>query len=148
MESRLHQIDVAGTIYKSATTEKGAATFDMKPMVPLYAAVDKTMDKIQSLLDKGAKDRLIVFVDGLPPPMKEEGAGATRRGKREEAVDRLKDIYAVGRADDYDEVKKLRKSIVYRREDLTAMIINECRNRGVKVFSAPFEAVRYVESGR
>ncbi len=133
-------LDVAGTIYKSATTEKGAATFDMKPMVPLYAAVDKTMDKIQSLLDKGAKDRLIVFVDGLPPPMKEEGAGTTRRRKREEAADRLKEIYGVGCADDYEEVKKLRKSIVYRREDLTAMIINECRKRGVKVFSAPFEA--------
>ena len=53
-------LDVSGTMYKSATTVKGAAPFDMEPKVSLYDAVDKAMAKIQSVLDKG----LIVFVDG------------------------------------------------------------------------------------
>jgi len=108
-------------MYKSATTVKGAAPFDMEPMVPLYDAVHNTMAKIHSVLDKGANDRLIVFIDGLLPPLKEVGAGTTRGSKRMKALNRLKEIYIDGVAGDYDEVKKLRKSIVYRREDFTAL---------------------------
>jgi len=133
-------LDASGTMYKSATTVKGAAPFDMEPIVPLYDAVHNTMAKIHFVLDKGAKDRLIVFIDGLLPPMKEVGAGTTRGTKRMKALNRLKEIYKDGVAGDYDEVKRLRKSIVYRREDFTAMIINECRELGVNFFAAPFEA--------
>ena len=98
------------------------------------------MAKFQSVVDMGAKNRLMVFVDGLPPPMKEAGAGTTRESRRNTALERLDEIYSNGDADDYEEAKKLRTSIVYRREDLAAMIINECRKMGVKIFAAPFEA--------
>ena len=133
-------LDLSCTIYNCLCTVRGAGPFDSVPKVPLYDALNKIMAKVQSVVDMGAKNRLMVFVDGLPPPMKEAGAGTTRESRRNTALERLDDIYSNGDADDYEEAKKLRTSIVYRREDLAAMIINECRKMGVKIFAAPFEA--------
>ena len=47
----------------------------------------------------------------------------TRGRKQMKALNRSNEIYQDGVAGDYDEVKKLHESIVYRREDLTTMII-------------------------
>ena len=131
-------IDISGPMHKKLSTQKGAAVFDMEPKVPLYNAVSFIMKDLRSLLGLGVKN-LIVFLDGRSHPMK-EATEAGREAKRQNNMTELLDIYKLEDSGQYDKVKKLRPLVVYRRDDFTSMLVEECRKCGIKVVCSPFEA--------
>ncbi len=128
-------IDGSMIIYNGLKTDLGSAVFDIEPRVPLFSAFQKVMRDIKSICCNGRE--VIMFLDGREHPVKR--AGKNRNG-RQEAIEELRVEYSLETLANYERVKSLRKQCVYRRDDLTVMIINECRRLDIKVFCAPFEA--------
>jgi 5'-3' exonuclease len=128
-------IDGSGMIYNALKTELGSAVFDVSPKVPLYNAKQKFVKDINCVTRNDRE--AIMFLDGRPHLVKRAGENRT---SRQEAMQRLCNEYNLGPLANYERVKSLRKQCVFRRDDFTLMIIDECGKRGIKVFCAPFEA--------
>ena len=111
-------IDISGTFHRCLATQTGAASFDVEPPIPPQNALKSVMKELQLAQSKAPNATLVAVLDGVDHPMK-KATKAKRDRDRKEALAKLDVEYAKGEFADYDAVKKLRRSIVYRREDFT-----------------------------
>lgn len=136
-------VDASAWFHRSIHTSHGSAVFDIDPKVPLFDAFSAFMSTLQSVLstrENGVED-VILFLDGRSHPLKKANEGKRREELVKDALNRLRLIYEHGDVyGNYNDVKKLRKTIATRREDFTTMVVDECKKIGVKIFCAPFEA--------
>lgn len=113
-------VDISGMMHRKMGTQRGAAVFDMNPEVPLFDALGGIMKDMRFLRQTCGGRDVTIFLDGKSHPMK-SSEETVRQQKREQAVKEAR-LYHDAAPGAYESVRKLRPSIVRRREDFAARI--------------------------
>jgi 5'-3' exonuclease len=129
-------IDIFIWIHRTLIVPEAYRQFHTHPPVPV-TEVERAMRKLIAKLSKAGIVPVFVF-DVAHHPMKEaKGRRDTQRAEKEQ---KLNELWAERRAQDFGDVQRLMKDTTYVRSDIVATVIKIAKELGVEFYSAPFEA--------